>query len=413
MAAPIAVEELDSRAWTRTRLGAFRFAFAYLHFYMAPFPFGSIPGTGAVGDAWKRLEAVLVPWFGRQALRLSGPIVGGDNGSADKVYDWVRVAMVLTAALAAALIWTLADPGRAHHRTLSRRLNTYLSIGLGWAMLEYGMAKIFLLQFPPPGSPRLMQTYGESSPMGLLWTFIGASPAYEMFGGFSEALGGAPLFFRRTRTAGAVIVAAVMSNVVMLNFCYDVAVKINSTHILLIAAFVAAPALGKLAGALLQGGERGWAPRLVMAALLAAALFATIGKAVEVKPGFRARIADRGLNGTWEVEEFVRAGRIVPASTSEPSRWRKVAIEGRVLVRRMDDSLERYGLRQDQAKGTLELLEGEQAHPMSYAREGEDQLLLQGSLRKEPVRMRLRRLPAPSLLLTRGFHWISEAPFAR
>lgn len=47
------------------------------------------------------------------------------------------------------------------------------------AMVAYGMFKISPSQFPAPGLSRLVQPYGDSSPMGLLWTFMGVSMARE------------------------------------------------------------------------------------------------------------------------------------------------------------------------------------------------------------------------------------------
>ena len=54
-------------------------------------------------------------------------------------------------------------------------------------------------------------------------------------------MGGTLRYFRRTTTLGALIVAFVMTNVVMLNFCYDVPVKLFSLHILAFALFLVAP----------------------------------------------------------------------------------------------------------------------------------------------------------------------------
>src|SRR5439155_23903336 len=108
-------------------------------------------------------------------------------------------------------------------------------------MHDYGWNKIMPLQFPPPGPDRLLMTYGESSPMGLLWTFMGASKPYVMFSGLTEAAGGLLLLFRRTSLLGGLLSAAVLTNVVLMNFCYDVPVKLYSARLLLMALFVVAP----------------------------------------------------------------------------------------------------------------------------------------------------------------------------
>src|SRR4029079_8818976 len=97
---------------------------------------------------------------------------------------------------------------------------------------------------------RLLEPYGESSPMGLLWTFMGYSLPYN---GFTVAAGVVRvflLFLRRTTTLGALIVSAVMVNVVMLNFCYDVPVKLFSSHLLVMAGILTIPDLRRLAGVL-------------------------------------------------------------------------------------------------------------------------------------------------------------------
>ncbi len=57
--------------------------------------------------------------------------------------------------------------------------------------------------------------------MGVLWWMMGSSPAYTIFSGSIETLGGALLLFRRTATLGAIVSAGAMLNVWMLNMCYD------------------------------------------------------------------------------------------------------------------------------------------------------------------------------------------------
>ena len=64
--------------------------------------------------------------------------------------------------------------------------------------------------------------------------------------GVVELLGGVLLTCRRTRLLGALVVLGVMANVVMLNFCYDVSVKLHSSHLLAMTLFVAAAGLRRL-----------------------------------------------------------------------------------------------------------------------------------------------------------------------
>src|SRR5437763_16588523 len=120
-------------------------------------------------------------------------------------------------------------------------------------MITYGAMKVIKLQFSYPGPDRLLETYGESSPMRLLWTFMGASDEYTWFTGAGEMLGGLLLCTRRTTLLGALVSFGVMLHVAVLNFCYDVPVKLFSTHLVLMSVFLTLPDLPWLAKVFVLG----------------------------------------------------------------------------------------------------------------------------------------------------------------
>ena len=113
-------------------------------------------------------------------------------------------------------------------------------------ILSYGFFQVLPLQFPEPGPDRLIMSYGDSSPMGLLWRFMGASRPYTVFGGLAEALGGLLLLWRRTTLLGALVAFGLLLNIVMLNFSYDVPVKLFSSLLLGLALFLVWPDVGRL-----------------------------------------------------------------------------------------------------------------------------------------------------------------------
>src|SRR5262249_42535112 len=113
----------------------------------------------------------------------------------------------------------------------------------------------------PPDT--LLHTYGESSPMHLLWTFMGASDGYTWFTGAGEMLAGLLLCTRRTTLLGALVTFGVMAHVVALNFCFDVPVKLFSSHLVLMSVFLVAPDLPWLTKVFLLGrseAPRGYTP---------------------------------------------------------------------------------------------------------------------------------------------------------
>jgi hypothetical protein len=75
---------------------------------------------------------------------------------------------------------------------------------------------------------------------------MGFSTPYTVFAGCAELLPAVLLLFRRTALLGSIIASAVMLNVVMLNFCYDVPVKLYSLNLLLLAVFLTLPEAHKL-----------------------------------------------------------------------------------------------------------------------------------------------------------------------
>jgi hypothetical protein len=108
-------------------------------------------------------------------------------------------------------------------------------------MFLYGLAKVIPLQMPFPYLTRLLEPYGNFSPMAVLWSSIGASTSYEIFAGCAETLGGILLLTPRTTTLGAMVCLADMIQVFMLNMTYDVPVKLFSFHLILFSLLLLAP----------------------------------------------------------------------------------------------------------------------------------------------------------------------------
>src|SRR5262249_41283960 len=158
---------------------------------------------------------------------------------------------------------------------------------------------------------------GEYSPFSLLWTFMGASDPYTNFTGAAEMLGGILLFSRRTTTLGALVCIGVMSNVVMLNLCYDVPVKLFSSHLLAGAVFLVAPDAGRLIRVLLLNRpttapplwrlfRNSWLHRSALAlrtAFLIGFVGTTMYRMIEIRKGIDDAPTSP-LYGVWEVEEF-------------------------------------------------------------------------------------------------------------
>ena len=156
---------------------------------------------------------------------------------------------MLALAIVGTLVWSLATRRRSHP-SVQKWFTVVLRFAVGATMFTYGFAKVFPLQMPPPSLQRLLEPYGNFSPMGVLWYSVGASPAYEMFVGSAEVAGGLLLMIPPLATLGALITLADVVEVFTLNMTYDVPVKLFSFHLILMSLFLLAPDARRLLNAL-------------------------------------------------------------------------------------------------------------------------------------------------------------------
>lgn len=393
-----------------------RFAIAYLALYVAP------------------LDGLLTPaaeWVGNELFNL--PVSSAPTGSGDRAYDWAMAVVNLVLAGVLSLAWTLGVRRRGLSPLTFDIARTATRLYLGFIMLTYGWVKLFPLQFPAPGPDRFILPYGDSSPMGLAWTFLGASVGYQMFAGLSELVGGYLLFWRRTATAGALVTFAVMTNVLAINVFHDVPVKLFAAHLLLMALLVAAPDLPRLVGLLgfnlpVQPRVdrpfwRGWG-RLKIAVILAHLGwigFLTYGHVTNGLEASRTRgvLAEaHPLAGVYRVEAFERDG-VVDRANEDAERWVRFGLNPpfTATVQWASGEAERMRLVLDDAAGTLTIFGRGLTTPdvptFAMDRSEAGVLTLEGIFRGASMTIRLQRQEDPVLLRSRGFRLINEYPFNR
>ena len=415
--------------WSAAKRLLFRFAFSYLFLYSFPFPIYYIPYVGMLGFWYEQLTIKLATWVGLELFGVTIRVV--PTGSGDTAFNYVHNFCVLVAAVAITLVWSLLDRRRPNYARLYEWLRVYVRFVLAVAMIGYGTAKVFPSQFPAPTFDRLMQPYGDSSPMGLVWTFMGASVAYNVFTGLGELAGGLLLTFRRTTLLGALICMGVMANVVMLNFSYDVPVKLYSSHLLLMAVFLVAHDLRRLTNVLVLNRpaepaeerplfRRRWLHHGTKVLAVLCIGFLTFISLRQAREQMNDWNKNKGpLYGLWNVEELVVDGTPRPPLVTDSQRWRRMMITGanRMSFQLMSDTRDRYNIQIDEKKKTITFTKRDDPDwksTLAYTRPRPEILILSGKFGEQQVRARLRQGEIPEFLLTtRGFHWINERPFNR
>ncbi len=403
--------------WSLAKRIAFRFAFSYLVLYNFPFPFDYVPLLYPLVGWHEKLLATLI--YRPVSEQLFGiPFVLRSNGSGDQAAAYVRVLCLLLVAIVVTVLWSILDRRRAHYARLHEWLRVYIRFALAFIMLAYGVVKLLPSQFPPPTLDRLLQPFGDASPMGLLWTLMGSSPMYSFFGGVGETLGGLLLLFRRTTLLGALVSFGVMMNVLVLNFGYDVPVKLFTLHIVAMSVFLVLPDLRRLLDFFVLHREPDLLPskRLRIAGIAICTVF-TLYVLYTMVGETPTAIPRSPLYGIWNADTIVING-VTPAP-NDPARWRRVVFDSPrwLALQTMDDSRTRFSLKLDQKKKTMEVEKRDEVNAKSilhYQQPDPNTIVLDGVIDKKNVHAVLHKAPIPTFrLTTRGFHWINESPYNR
>ncbi len=226
-----------------------------------------------------------------------------------------------------------------------------------------------------------------------------------------------------------------MVQVFMLNVSYGVNVKQFSFHLILMALFLLAPDLSRLANLFLlnRAVPASAQPQLFATrrangiALACQILFGLWFAGLNIHEAWSIWRTEGGgrpeppLYGIWDVEEFTIDGQIHPPLLGDTERWRRAIFEvpfPGVTFQRMDDSFALYGewtgysAEVDVNRDTLKLTKsGDQNWKTSFSfqRVAQDQLILDGEMDGHKLHIRLKLFDRNKFALVNNrLHWIME-----
>jgi hypothetical protein len=400
--------------WSYSARLVFRLGFCYTFLYALPLP---IPGLDP-----------LVIWVAEAILGL-GPIANESTGSGDTAFAWAQAFVLFIAAVTMGLAWTTVDRNRPHYRRMLIFQTIVLRFWLGTTMLAYGAMKAVPSQFSFPSLNRLLQPYGDSSPMGLAWTFMGYSASYTMFTGFAEITGALLLFSRRTTTLGSILLIGVMTNVFMMNLSYDIPVKLNSAHLLSAALILAALDGRRLAKLFLVNAgtapvelprlfksTRAHRAGLAVRALYLAALVLLFGQSSYSGYYMWGNGAEKPTYwGIWDVTGFVKGGVEVPPLRTDDSRWHIVVVDSPGYISLHTSDGQRSGLKAELDKnGAWNWTQDATTWELQVTSPSTEEMVLEGMVDGHELTVHLKRRDLDSFrLVERGFRWVSEHPYNR
>jgi len=420
--------------WSLAQKIAFRFFALFFLLYVFFNPNGVLPYTDTLSGYYLTPFHWLVPWIGKHVLHLVKPITIFTNGSGDTTYDYVTLLLLSVLAGLGAFIWSLTGRSTRNYNKLFYWLTVVLRYYAGITMVAYGSFKVIKLQFPYPSLGRLQEPLGDMSPMGLAWTYLGYSTGFNYFAGLAELSCGLLLFFRKTTTLGAVLLLVVAGNIMAINYCFDVPVKLLATALVAISIFLLTRDSQRLINFFFRNQDAQpsnltphrfkakWKNITLTVAKYALIIYTVVATFIGVLQG-AGQYGDNAkkppLNGIYKVETFVLNKDTLPPLTTDTTRWAKMTVSyaGDVQINLMNDSVKSYAFKPDTIKHIITVYAyADTIHKfnLNYTIQKSNIMLLTGTWKKDSVRIRLRKLdPNKYRLVSRGFHWVNEYPLNR
>ncbi|SKB37448.1 hypothetical protein [Daejeonella lutea] len=427
--APVGARHDQLLEWTFIEKILFRFIFLLFSLFIVFFNNGAYPLFRLLIHYPTLILNKLLIKVSADILHIEHELITQPNGSGDTTYNYILLLFISVVAFLGCVIWSMLDRHRLNYQKLYYWLTVAVRFYLALMLINYGMVKIIKLQFPFPSLSRLSSTYGESSPMGLAWTFLGFSTGYNMFMGVAELLG-ILLLFRRTIALGAIIALMTTANVMAVNYFYDVPVKILSTALVSMSLYLLVPNVKRLFVFFIYGEAtklrtieppvyaKKWIPKAIpvlkILLIFAPILFVFL-MLIPQRQKFDSK-PKLPLYGSYEVNSFKWKG--IPATDSIYAlQWRTMLIDTkeRSLIKFIDESREFCNMEIDTNSKQIivRFIDDETVtHKFSYSTEYSssyhENLRLDGALFGKPIVITFKK--QKQRLMETGFNWINEFP---
>lgn len=419
--------------WSISEKILFRFFFTYFTLFILFKNNGAYPFFGYISELFNKFLHNFIPWVGKNILGITYKIRVGPNGSGDTTYDYTLIFTIALIALLSTIVWSFLDKKTKSYSKMYYWLTLAVRCYVGLMLINYGMVKVIQLQFSAPSMSRLTQTYGDSSPMGLAWTFLGFSKGYNLFMGIAE-VAAVLLLFRRTLTFGLIITLMTTANVMAVNYFYDVPVKILSTHLFLMCAFLIARnfktlweffflrtpiALTDIYKPILKKGISK-AMLAFKVLLLGYVLGYGTYSTLESKEKYYGDSSKSILRGLYEVDEFKLNDTLI-SSSNKTKKWKYLMIDGKkyAKIKPIGKKSQWYKLTVDSIKNELILKNYRdtlEIYNLKYTAGDSTNFYLKGTVKLDTISIKLKRTKdykKKFLLTNRGFNWINEFPYNR
>lgn len=424
---------IDSQ-WSLKKRIFFRFLFVYIFIYCFPFPFSYVSGAYLIINPINNLMQEFALCIGGFILGNNYSIPTEANGSGDTLFRWILLLTNLIFSFFVTIIWSFIDSKRKEYIKLKKLLITYIRYYVALSILGYGFSKIIPpTQFPEINQLTLINSYGQSSPMRLLWTFMGYSYNYQFFGGLVEVIGAGLLLFRRTTLLGSLILIGVMTNVVMMNFSFDVPVKIGSTHYLLFSFGLATIYSRSIINLFFLNQSTQprdetpifvnkkwvWTSVTIKYTFISYFFYLLISSQFSLKELMDNTKRSAVMAGVYDVDNYVHNITFDSVSNNYQQYWHRMIFHDYwsdvLIVEKVNGERMQYSISLDTLKNEITgflFSDSSNQIKLKYEPLRKQELKWIGTSNKDSLYFTTKRFETDSLLLmTRKFRWVSPFPF--
>lgn len=408
----------------RFRLALFYFLFSFCTGFILlfPIPYYLLPETG---NFFEPLVLPLIKSIAHAFFGVTDPFTA--HLYSDSVSLYVLVFLLSLISLLVS-VFAVFRNGREVSEKLKYIFYTLITYFLALTLFKYGADKIFKHQFFLPEPNTLFTPVGQLTPDLLFWSSMGTSYSYTVFSGIVEIIPAALLLFRKTRFAGALIATGVLINVVMINFGFDITVKIFSMFLLLCALILVATNGKPLFRFLFRNENAAIVQHEIKfndrKKLLVYVFVKTFVIGLFLMESFSIYFELNNLNddlyarpplhGAYDVNVFYKDGKFVPASMEYPDRFKRIFIHRRsyLIVQTMDDRFIDYDLKLDTMNQIMRIEKywniPSEVTDISYKKQGRN-LQITGQFFDYFLNISTTRINLDSLpLLRERWHWTIE-----
>ncbi|MFM2394461.1 MAG: hypothetical protein RLZZ546_2443 [Bacteroidota bacterium] len=372
-----------------------------------------------------------VQWISRNILGNGEALSTEVTGSGDTTFHWILFFLHIVISLVSALFICFLDKRRKSYIELFEYIKVYVRYYLAYFLLFYGIIKIFCLQMPSPYLTTLNQPLGDFTPMGLLWSFIGASKSYSILIGATETLAGCLLMFRKSYVLGAFLTFLVMLNVFVLNMCYDVPVKLFSFFLIIVSLYLLHPYFTNLYHLIISKkqiivredkplfkNKRWQAPLSIAKFLIIVWMFYTnISGILKIQKEFGSLAPTAPLHGKYRAITYNISENMYHPFWNDSKNIKELIIDktgiGYAKVTMVNDNENFVSFHVDTTHKIIYMGIKGKTNPdtLTYSIPKPNQLLV--GYNSKDLKILFDRQVEDYKLERRGFHWINEVPYNR